>query len=137
MRTGQLAENAGVNIETLRYYERRGILLAPVRSESGYRSYPPESVDAVRFIKRAQEMGFSLAETQSLLELAHGGPRSCDRAREMAEQKLAQLEEKIASLRAMHGSLQSLVATCDLPRSQRDCSLIQSIAIEAKKWGRP
>ena len=131
MRSGQVAEHAGVNIETLRYYERRGLLPVPRRTESGYRAYPPESADTVRFIKHAQELGFTLAEIQTLLELAAGGPSSCDAARAMATEKLSHLEDKIAALSAMHESMQRLVATCDLPRGRRECPLIQSIASEA------
>lgn len=136
MRSGQVARHAGVNIETLRYYERRGLLPVPRRTESGYRAYPPESAHTVRFIKRAQELGFTLAEVQTLLELAAGGPSSCDAARAMATQKLSKLKDKIAALRAMHESLQRLVVTCDLPRRQRECPLIQSIATDAKPGGR-
>lgn len=135
MRTKQVAERAGVNIQTLRYYERRGLLPPPERSRSGYRSYSPESVDAVRFIKRAQDLGFTLTEIQSLLDLAAGGPESCAAAQTLAEQKIADLEGKIASLRAMHDALKRLVATCELPQPQRECPLIRSIATDAHAVG--
>lgn len=84
-------------MQTLRYYERRGLLPAPARLGSGYRSYDPAAVRTVRFVKRAQRLGFSLVEIDALLDLAAGGPASCDAARAMADEKLAQLEQKIAT----------------------------------------
>ncbi|MFI1920295.1 MerR family transcriptional regulator [Nocardia sp. NPDC020380] len=80
MRTGELAARAGVNAQTLRYYERRGLPARPPRSPAGYRSYPVEAVEVVRFVKRAQELGFTLEEIEELLELAAGGPEDCGKA---------------------------------------------------------
>ena len=131
MRTGQVAERAGVNIQTLRYYERRGLLPPPERSQTGYRSYRPQSVDTVRFIKRAQELGFSLTEIQTLLDLAAGGPEGCNAAQELAEHKIAELEDRIATLGAMRDALERLVATCQLPQRRRECPLIVSIVPDA------
>jgi len=128
MRTGQVARQSGVNIQTLRYYERRGLLQAPPRRPSGYREYTSQAVEVVRFVKRAQELGFNLDEVESLLDLAAGGPASCDKARGLATQKLAELDRKITSLRALQGSLRRLVATCERPRAQRDCPLLESLA---------
>lgn len=91
MRTSQVAAQAAVGVETLRYYERRGLLAKPSRSVSGYRSWPPEAVRVVRFVKRAQEVGFTLADTEELLHLAGGGPDSCDAVRGMAQQRLADM----------------------------------------------
>jgi Hg(II)-responsive transcriptional regulator len=132
MRTGQVARQSGVNIQTLRYYERRGLLRVPPRRPSGYREYAPDAVGIIRFVKRAQELGFSLNEVESLLNLAAGGPANCDRARGLATEKLADLEGKIASLRAMQGSLRKLVATCEKPRRQRECPLLEALAMDAK-----
>jgi Hg(II)-responsive transcriptional regulator len=128
MKTGQVAEQAGVNIQTLRYYERRGLLHAPARRESGYREYTPQAVEIVLFVKRAQELGFSLDEVASLLDLAAGGPANCARARDLATQKLAELDAKVASLGAMQRSLRRLVATCDKPRHERECPLLDALA---------
>jgi MerR family transcriptional regulator, mercuric resistance operon regulatory protein len=128
MRSGQVAEEAGVNIQTLRYYERRGLLARPRRLDSGYRAYAPETVDSVRFIKRAQELGFALSEIETLLDLSRGGPRDCDQALVLANGKIAELDRKIASLQAMRDSLGRLVATCQLPRKERECPIIQSIS---------
>lgn len=127
MRTGEVAEEASVNLQTLRYYERRGLLPEPPRRESGYRIYGPEAVRTVRFIKRAQELGFSLDEVESLLELAEGGPENCDAARELTQRRRAELERRIADLAAMRDSLALLEATCALPRAERECPLLQSL----------
>jgi Hg(II)-responsive transcriptional regulator len=131
MRSGQIANQAAVNVQTLRYYERRGLLQAPARLESGYREYPSDAIRIVRFVKRTQELGFTLAEAESLLALAAGGPESCDAAQELATEKIGELEAKIASLRSMKDSLQTLLATCSRPRRQRECPLLQSIETDA------
>jgi Hg(II)-responsive transcriptional regulator len=128
MRTGEVAAQAGVNVQTLRYYERRGLLPEPARRESGYRVYGPDAVRRVRFIKRAQELGFGLAEAESLLALAAGGPESCDAARQLAEDKILELERRLADLEAMRDSLRKLAATCAKPRVERECPLLQAIA---------
>jgi alkylmercury lyase len=119
---------AGVNVQTLRYYERRGLLPEPERLESGYRSYGPEAVRIVRFVKRAQRLGFSLEEVESLLQLAAGGPRSCADARQVAAEKLVDLQRRIEALEAMRRSLAQLVATCERPRSRRECPLLEALA---------
>lgn len=124
MRTHEVAERAGVNSQTLRYYERRGILPDPPRSPTGYRDYPASAVRVLRFVKRSQELGFTLAEVAELLELAEGGPDSCDTARTLAEQHIAALEAKIADLQRMRDSLAALVSTCARPRPDRCCPLL-------------
>jgi DNA-binding transcriptional MerR regulator len=117
-----------VNPQTLRYYERRGLLAEPVRSPAGYRAYPVEAVRRVRFIKRAQVLGFSLAEVESLLDLAQGGPDSCDRVRALAAEKIADLRRRIVDLQALEAGLTRLVATCELPRERRDCPILHELA---------
>jgi len=131
MRSSQVAARAGVNVQTLRYYERRGLLAEPARLGSGYRSYDAAAVRTVRFVKRAQQLGFSLEEIDTLLELATGGPDSCHAVRAMAGEKLVQLEQKIADLSAMRQSLRQLVATCGRSRGQRVCPLLEAIGDEA------
>lgn len=127
MKTGQVAQQSGVNVQTLRYYERRGLLPAPPRRSSGYREYPTQAVEVVRFVKRAQELGFSLDEVEALLDLAAGGPPNCDRARDIAVQKLADVEGKIFRLRAIQESLRRLVETCENPRHRRECPLLDAL----------
>ncbi|MGH9076474.1 MAG: MerR family DNA-binding protein [Acidimicrobiales bacterium] len=130
MRSAEVASEAGVNVQTLRYYERRGLLAEPERLDSGYRAYGPEAVRVVKFVKRAQGLGFTLEEIESLLVLAGGGPASCDAARGLAEEKIARLEEKIASLMTMRDSLRQLTETCTRPRSRRECPLLHAIEDE-------
>jgi DNA-binding transcriptional MerR regulator len=116
-----------VNPQTLRYYERRGLLAEPARSPAGYRTYPVEAVRRVRFVKRAQELGFTLGEVVSLLHLAEGGPDSCDRVRSLAGEKIADLQRRIADLLALRDGLTQLVATCERPRAQRECPILHEI----------
>jgi Hg(II)-responsive transcriptional regulator len=127
MRSSQVADEAGVNVQTLRYYERRGLLAQPERSGSGYRSYDTQAVRTVRFVKRSQTLGFTLEEIDTLLHLAEGGPESCDAAKALATEKLVQLERKIADLAAIRDSLRQLVATCDQTPSRRQCPLLDAI----------
>jgi Hg(II)-responsive transcriptional regulator len=127
MRTSELAGQAGVNTETLRYYERRGLLTEPPRTPGGYRNYPDTTVELLRFIKRAQELGFTLDEVDELLHLDAGGPDSCDAARVLAEHRRDDLAQRIHDLQRMHDSLAGLVATCDLPRADRSCALLDAI----------
>ena len=128
MWTAEVARRAGVNTQTLRYYERRGLLPVPGRSAAGYRSYGPEAIRIIRFVKQAQRLGFSLADIQALLGLAAGGPDSCDVARELAFSKITELDEKIAQLTAMRDSLHALIATCDRPINDRECPLLHALA---------
>lgn len=127
MRTAQVAREAGVNTQTLRYYERRGLLPDPGRTNSGYRAYPADAVRTVRFIKRAQELGFALTQIETLLHLAGGGPDSCESARNLAGEKIADLNDKINSLVGMRDALERLVATCALPREDRECPLLHRL----------
>ena len=135
MRTSEVADRAGVNVQTLRYYERRGLLPEPPRRESRYRIYGQDAVRIVRFIKRAQELGFSLDEVECLLELSEGGPESCEAAQRLASGRIAELDRRMANLRAMRDALGQLLATCSLPRAERECPLLQSIELTARAEG--
>lgn len=128
MKTGELAAKAGVNFQTVRYYERRGLLAEPPRRDSGYREYGQDSVQALRFIKRSQQLGFTLKEIEQLLHLASGGPESCDAAQSLADHRIADLERRIADLEAMRDSLARLVQTCERPHRERECPLLQTLA---------
>ncbi|MCA1655434.1 MAG: MerR family DNA-binding protein [Pseudonocardiaceae bacterium] len=127
VRTGELAQQAGVNVQTLRYYERLGLLAEPARSPAGYRAYPADAVRTVRFIKRAQRLGFVLAEIEELLHLADGGPDGCAAVRSMAGDRIADLERRISELMSMRDALARLMATCDLPRTERQCPILREI----------
>jgi MerR family mercuric resistance operon transcriptional regulator len=127
MRTSELAGRAGVHPETLRYYERRGLLGAPPRTAGGYRDYSDDAVTLLGFIKRAQQLGFTLDNVDELLHLDCGGPEGCDAARALAETRKADLEARIADLGRMRDSLADLIATCDLPPRDRNCALLAAM----------
>jgi Cu(I)-responsive transcriptional regulator len=126
----ETAREAGVNTQTLRYYERRGLLPKPARRGSGYREYSDEAVRLVRFIKRAQELGFSLDEVEELVRLR--GVRRGDRhrVRAIAERKIADIDRKIAQLRSMRAALRQLVDACHRGAAA-ECPIIEALNEEA------
>ncbi len=136
LRTGQVAKAAGVNVETLRFYERRGILKEPERRSSGYREYPPEAVRVVRFVKRAQELGFTLDEVEELLVLRENDGASCEEAQATATQKMEEIEEKIQRLRAMKKALAVLVKSCATKGSVRECPILDALDNKPTKRAR-
>jgi DNA-binding transcriptional MerR regulator len=112
LRTGQVAEAAGVNVQTLRYYERRGLLAEPERTLGGHRLYPPETVTALRTIKTAQRLGFSLEDVAELIEVGRRGRERSLHDRTVA--KLAEIEARIADLERIRATLRAAVdAGCD------------------------
>lgn len=126
MTIGKLAQSAGVNVETIRYYQRLKLLDEPARPLGGVRRYADAAVARVRFIKRAQELGFSLAEIQRLLRL--GDPQSCGEARALASEKLALVESRVADLKRLRGVLKELIGRCDQRRGKVACPIIESLA---------
>lgn len=120
---GRLAREAGVGLETVRYYQRRNLL--PVPTPSGaFRHYPSSAIERIRFIKRAQELGFSLDEIAELLQLQDGGDRA--QIRHIAGVKIAQIEQKLSDLHRMQKTLQQLVVTCEHTDSAQPCPIIDS-----------
>ncbi len=127
LQTGEVAAAAGVNAQTLRYYERRGLLAQPERSAAGYRRYGPEAVHIVRFIKRAQDLGFSLEEIEQLLRLRDDRVSSCQEVQTLAEAKLGVIAGKIRQLSALRDALQALVRSCERGDAHRDCPILEAI----------
>jgi Hg(II)-responsive transcriptional regulator len=127
VRTSEVAAQAQVNTQTLRYYERRGLLPEPERTQSGYRAYTPDAVRVVRFVKRAQQLGFTLDDIEDLLHLADGGPDSCDDARSMARTRIIDLQQRIDELTGMRDALARLIDTCGQPHAERDCPILRDI----------
>ncbi len=125
---GHVAAKAGVNVETIRYYQRRGLVPEPDKPINGQRRYAMEAVKRVRFIKRAQVLGFTLEEISSLLALdeAHG----CCETRELAQRKLEGIEHKLADLKAMRKALASLVRECDAGGATGACPIIHALAAD-------
>jgi Hg(II)-responsive transcriptional regulator len=127
LKIGEVAARASVNVQTLRYYERRGLLPRPPRSESNYRLYSDDTVRRVRFVKRAQELGFSLGEIRGLLDLRVGPRATCADVRRRTQAKIAEIEEKIWTLRSMKRVLDSLAATCSGRGPVAECPILDSL----------
>jgi MerR family copper efflux transcriptional regulator len=125
--TGQVAKAGGVNIQTVRFYEREGLLPAPRRSASGYRQYTEDAVRIVTFVKRAQELGFTLREAKQLVRLRSLGPKRAEAAKSAAEAKLRAIDEKIRDLTAMRGALASLVGRCQGSGSPITCPILEAL----------
>lgn len=132
IRTGELARRAGVNRETIRFYERHGLLPPPRRSPAGYRLFSTEDVERILFIKNAQQLGFSLAEVKELLAVADGRITRCSEVRAIAESRLTVIEEQLARLTRLKAVLTDLVARCARARSISDCPIIHSLVSEGK-----
>jgi MerR family transcriptional regulator, mercuric resistance operon regulatory protein len=127
VRTSEVAAQARVNTQTLRYYERRGLLPEPTRTPSGYRNYGDDAVRVVRFVKRAQQLGFTLDDIEDLLHLAGGGPDSCDEAKAMARSRIDDLQRRIDELVGMRDALTRLIETCGESRAERECPILHEI----------
>jgi MerR family mercuric resistance operon transcriptional regulator len=125
---GELSRRTGMNIETIRYYERIGISPAPPRTASGRRVYGPAESRTLTFIRRARELGFTLAETRTMLALsAENGRRTCAEVREVAARHLADIRSKISDLRAMEQVLAGTVARCDAGELS-GCPVIETLS---------
>ena len=127
MRIGEIATRAGVNVQTLRYYERRGLLEAPPRTPSGYRIYPMETIKLVKFIKRIQELGFSLTDVEDILSLRDD--MESLGARSIASEKLAGVRARMAHLKTMDNALSHMLNNCGSSCSE-ECDL-DELLIEA------
>ena len=120
---GRLAAAAGVNVETVRYYQRRGLLVEPAKPPRGTRTYAPEDVARLRFIRRAQPLGFSLDEIAELLDLR--GQTGCRQTQELTESKLADVRGRIAELQEMESELERLVARCGDAAQAEGCPALE------------
>lgn len=127
MRIGELAERAGVNVQTVRYYERRGLLPEPDRTATGYREYDEADLLRLRFILRAKGLGFTLSEVGELLDLRVDPVRTAADVRERALEKITDTEEKIRDLEGIRSALRRLVESCDAHGSPHECALMHAI----------
>ena len=123
---GFLAKAAEVNVETVRYYQRLGIIDEPKKPLEGYRIYPAETIDRIRFIKRAQQLGFSLKEIAELLEIGDG---HCDDIRIKAEHKLAHVEQQIKDLQNLKNTLNTLIKSCTADKDTTHCPIVDSLIL--------
>jgi len=124
---GALARETGVHLETIRFCENRGLLPEVARDASGYRRYPIDSIRRVRFIKRAQELGFTLAEIQELLELRARPGLSSARVKRLAQEKLSEVDSRLRDLTRIREALQSLTEACDGHGPVACCPIIMAI----------
>jgi MerR family transcriptional regulator, mercuric resistance operon regulatory protein len=126
---GALAEAADVNVETIRYYQRRGLVEEPNKPPGGHRRYSASAVKRVVFIKRAQQLGFTLEEVKALLRLEDG--QSCAETRTLAEHKLVMIEERLADLNRMRRLLKTLINECAKGKRPRSCPIIATLTASA------
>ncbi len=122
---GQVAGAADVNIQTIRYYERRGLFPTPRRTPSGYRQYAEDAVARLRFIKHAQELGFSLNEIQELLGLRVRHAAACDAVERKTRQKIEVVHQRIRDLQRLKRTLERLAAACTARRQTDDCPILE------------
>jgi len=127
MRIGQIAKETGLNVQSIRFYEREGLLPSVDRSTSGYRIYQKDSIQRIQFIKHAQEVGFSLKEISELLSLKVNPDGSCHMVQQIAAEKLKQLEERLESIERMKLTLSSMMEMCDEGLPARACPILEAL----------
>jgi len=124
---GRLAKTTGTAVETVRYYEKIGLLPAPPRTDGNYRSYDEEALKRLSFVRRARELGFSLEQVRTLLDLADDRTRPCCEVDELATGQLRDVERKIADLMALHGRLSDLLEQCSRGTIAQ-CRILEALA---------
>ena len=128
MTIGELARRAGVNVQTVRYYERRGLLEEPQRRESGYREYAPDALERLRFIRRAQELGFTLTEIGELLALRLDPSTTAADVKARAEEKIQEIDGRLRDLEQIRHALTHLAGRCRGGRGPTgDCPLLEAL----------
>ncbi len=125
MTIGRLAAAAGVNVETIRHYQRLGLITQPDKPCRGFRRYPPSDVERLKFIRRAQKLGFMLTEIKELLIL--GGQGQCQDVQRLASQKLEAIEQRLHDLERMRQMLRVLLAQCRAGESDPRCALVEAL----------
>lgn len=127
-RTSELADKAGVNKETIRFYEKKGLLADPIRTDGGYRQYSQKDLERLVFIKNAKELGFSLSEIKELLAIADGDIYKCSDVRRIAESKLDHIKKQMKHFAKLKITLTSLVTECQRARTINHCPIIESLS---------
>lgn len=127
MRTSELAKAANIDSQTIRYYEKIGILGKPDRTESNYRNYDDSAIVRLKFIKRAKEIGFSLNDIKVLLDMSDGKITRCDQVREFAETRLMKIRNQIKHLKAIEKGLADLVKQCRFRKNIIECPIMKSL----------
>ena len=129
---GKLAHEVGVPIQTVRYYERRGLLAEPRRARSGYRLYDDEALRRLRFIRQAQSLGFSLSEIEELLALKVQPGKTCADVRRCAREKIADVENRVAELQKIRQALSRLAAACGGEGPTAECPILEALEREGR-----
>jgi MerR family mercuric resistance operon transcriptional regulator len=126
-RSGKLATTAGVNIETLRFYEKKGVMPKPDRTPAGYRIYDINDLKRLKFIKKSQILGFTLSEIKDLLYLRVDSERSCSEVRKIASEKISSIDIKIDELQKIRDALSKLVELCKGEGPESDCPILDEL----------
>lgn len=124
---GKIAKQTGIGVETVRFYEKRGLIDEPPRTEAGYRQYPEDTAPRIRFIRHAKELGFTLTEIKELLHLRLDPMTTCDDVRLVAEEKLRNVRTKIQSLRGIEEALGELIGACAVGGPDGDCPILEAL----------
>ena len=128
---GLLASQAEVNVETIRYYQRIGLIEEPAKPTQGFRTYPQKTLQRVKFIKRAQQLGFSLQEIDELLELGNGSSaNTCSDVRQRAEGKVEQISQQIQDLEGLRTALNQLIRSCKKGGNHASCPIVENLLHE-------
>lgn len=128
---GRLAKATGTKVETIRYYERIGLLAAPLRSDGNYRAYDQEALSRLGFIRRARQLGFSIEQVRELLDLSDDRSRSCGAVDEIARQHLLTVEQKIADLTLMGSELGAMIRSCETGKVA-ECRIIEALGGQSR-----
>ncbi len=131
---GEVAKRSGIGLEAVRFYERKGLIAEPPRTDSGYRQYPEEVVGRIRFIRRAKELGFALKEISELLSLRVNPDTTCVDVRKQTEFKISDVEEKIRALRRIKTALKKLAASCVGTGPASECPILEALDSQEKDW---
>jgi len=128
MTIGKLAKEAGIGVETIRFYEREGLLPRPARiGGSGYRQYAPENIQRLGFIRQAKDLGFSLKEIRELLSLRATSKAKCGSVKSKAERKMIDVEKKICDLKAIKSALETLILQCNEEKPTSECPILEAL----------
>jgi Cd(II)/Pb(II)-responsive transcriptional regulator len=127
MKIGELASQAGVDVQTVRYYEREGLLDAPARTPSGYRAYGPQHLERLNFVRHCRSLDMPLAEIRRLIELSNDTRVSCDQVNELVRAHLERVQAKRKALQTLEGQLQALSAQCESGHRVADCGILEEL----------
>jgi MerR family mercuric resistance operon transcriptional regulator len=127
MTIGNVSKQSGIGVETVRFYEKSGLIDEPPRTESGYRQYPPSTIVRIQFIKRAKELGFTLKEIKELLNLRLDPITTCEDVRLMAEEKLRNVRAKVRSLQGIEKALGELIGACAAGGPDGECPILEAL----------